>query len=72
MLVHGRSLVYRGDAFEGWRPVSQGAVGPDRVVVTPPAFDPDLSLAQCGEDLAIEQLFPETGVEALAVAVFPR
>lgn len=72
MLLHGRSLVYRDDALGRWRPVSQSAVRPDRVVVTPPPFDQDLGLAQCGEDLAIERLIPETGIEALAVAIFPR
>jgi hypothetical protein len=37
-------------------------------VATPP-FDQDLSLAQRGEDLAVEQLIPNAGVDALAVAI---
>ncbi len=69
--MHSRPSVYRDDALGRWRPVSQSAVGPYRVVVATPAFDQDLSLAQRGEDLAIEQLIAETGVEAFAVAVFP-
>jgi hypothetical protein len=32
---------------------------PDRVEVTPPAFDDDLSLAQRVEDFAIEQFIPQ-------------
>ena len=72
MLVHGRPLVYRDDAFGRRRSVAQGAVRPDCIVVATPPFDQDLSLAQCGEHLAIEQLIPEAGVEALAIAIFPR
>jgi len=41
------------------------------VVVPPPAFDDDLGLAQAVEDLAIQELVPELGVEAFAVAVLP-
>jgi hypothetical protein len=37
--------------------------------VHPPALDQDLRFAQAVEDLAIQQLVPELGVEALAVAV---
>jgi hypothetical protein len=33
--------------------------------VTTPAFDDDLRLAQCVEDLAIEQLVAQPGVKAL-------
>jgi hypothetical protein len=54
--MHGRSLVYRDDALWGRWPVAQGTVQPDRIVVATPPFDHDLSLAQCAEDLAIEQL----------------
>ena len=46
-------------------------MGPDGVVVTTPALDDDLRLAQGVEDLAIEQLVPEAGIEALDVAVLP-
>src|SRR5215210_631587 len=45
---------------------------PDRVVVTTPTLDDDLRLTQAVEDLAIEQLVPEAGIEALDVAVLPR
>ena len=71
MLMHGGPLVYRHHAF--WRrwTVAEGAVGPDGVVVMPPALDQDLRLAEGVEYLPVEQLIPETGVEAFAVAVFP-
>ena len=54
MIMHGRPLVYRDDAFWRWRAVTQSAVWPDRIVVATPPFDQDLGLVQCGEDLAIE------------------
>src|SRR3954454_18275319 len=41
------------------------------VVVPAPALDHDLALAQAVEDLAIEQLVAEPGVEALDEAVLP-
>src|SRR4051794_25636744 len=47
-------------------------MGPDGVVVTTPALDDDLRLAQSVEDLATEQLVPEASIEALDVAVLPR
>jgi hypothetical protein len=37
-----------------------------------PALDDDPCLGEGVEDLAVEQLFTELGVEALAVAVIPR
>ena len=43
-----------------------------RVVGAPPALDDDLRLAQAVEDLAVEQLVAEPGVEALDEAVLPR
>jgi hypothetical protein len=45
---------------------------PDRIVMTPPAFDDDLSFSEGVEDLAIEQLITQAGVEALDVAILPR
>jgi hypothetical protein len=39
--------------------------------VPPPALDDDLCLAQAVEDLAVEQLIPQPGVEALEEAVLP-
>src|SRR5262245_28196560 len=45
---------------------------PDRIVMAPPAFDDDLSFVEGVEDLAIEQLIAQAGVEALNVAVLPR
>ena len=49
MLMHGRPLVYRDNALGRWRPVSQGAVRPNRIVAATPPFDQGLSLAQCGD-----------------------
>src|SRR5215470_6617788 len=45
---------------------------PDRIVMAPPAFDDDLSFSEGVEDLAIEQLIAQAGVEALDVAILPR
>ena len=45
MLVHGRPLVYRDDAFGRWWTVSQSAVRSDSIIVTPPPLDQDLGLA---------------------------
>jgi hypothetical protein len=42
---------------------------PDRIVMTPSAFDDDLSFSEGVEDLAIEQLIAKAGVEALDVAI---
>ena len=42
------------------------------VIVLPPPFDQDLSLAQRVEDLPIEELIPELPIEGLTVAVLPR
>ena len=47
-------------------------MGPDRIVMAPPAFDDDLSFVEGVEDLAIEQLIAQARVEALDVAVLPR
>ena len=44
-------------------------MGPDRVVVVSPLLDDHLGLLQAVEDLAVEQLVPEAGIEALSVAV---
>src|SRR5215470_9451122 len=45
---------------------------PDRIVMTPPAFDDDLSFSVGVEDLAIEQLIAKSAVEAFDVAILPR
>jgi len=44
---------------------------PDRIVMAPPALDENLSLVECRELLAFEQLVTELGVEALAIAILP-
>ena len=44
----------------------------DGIVVTSPALDHDLSLLQRVEDLPVQQLVAQAGVEALDVAVLPR
>jgi hypothetical protein len=41
---------------------SAGTVGSDCVVVVPPSFDQDLSVAQRVEDFAIEQFVSEPGI----------
>ena len=72
ILVYSRSPVHRDDALRRRRSVSKGAVRPDCVVVFPLVLNHDLSLFQAVKDLAVEQFIPEPGVEALAIAVFPR
>src|SRR5262249_1782624 len=46
-------------------------MGPNRVEVPAPAFDDDLRLAQCVEDLAVEQLVAQPGIKTLDEAVLP-
>ena len=41
----------------------------DVVVLSEPLVDGDLSLLEGVEDLAVEQLVPEVGIESLSVAV---
>src|SRR5918998_399959 len=59
----------RHDHLWGWRAVAERGVRAHRVVVPPPALDHDLRLAQAVEDLAVQQLVPEPGIEALDEAV---
>ena len=47
-------------------------MGPDGVVVMPPLLDEDLGLLEGGEDLAVEQLIAEAGIEAFDIPVLPR
>src|SRR5215218_7498328 len=58
--------------LRGGRDGAEGRARADRVVVPTPALDDDLGLLERGDDLAVEQLVPELGVEALDVAVLPR
>src|ERR671913_962504 len=67
---------YRHPCGEGWqdylwsrRAVAERGVRAHLIVVAPPALDHDLCLAQAVEDLAIEQLVAEPGVEARAGSV---
>src|SRR5918997_6192434 len=62
----------RHDPLWSWRAVAERGVRAHLVVVPPPALDHDLRLAQAVEDLPVEQLVPEPGVEALDEAVLPR
>ena len=71
MLVHDRPFLQWDDCFGCRRPVSQGAVGALGVVVPPPLLDDDLGFLQGIEDFTVEQLVPETGVEAFDIAVLP-
>ncbi len=71
MLVHDWPRVHQDDGFRGRRAVAQRAVWSFRVVVFPPLFDQDLGLTQAVEDLPIEELIAESGIEALAVSVLP-
>jgi hypothetical protein len=56
----------------GWCLVAEGCMRPDGIVMPAPALDDDLRLAESVEDLAVEQLVPEPGIEALDIAILPR
>jgi hypothetical protein len=56
--------VHRDDGFRRGGTVSQGAVGPDGVVVAEPFLDQDLGFAEGVEELAVEEFIAETGIEA--------
>ncbi len=70
--MHDGFLVDWDDDLRSRRSVAQGAVRPDGVVVDAPPFDEDLRLAEREEDLGVQQLVAEAGVEALDIAVLPR
>jgi hypothetical protein len=44
----------------------------DSAVVVPPSFDQYLGFAQRVEHFEVEQFIAEPGIEAVAVAFFPR
>ena len=72
MLVHGGDFNHGYDALRCRGSITQGAMWPDRVVVSTPLLDDNVGFLQCVEDLANEQFVPEAGIEALAVSVLPR
>ena len=59
MLVHDWPLVHWDDRYRGRRFPTQGAVGPDGVVVAAPLLDDDPGLLEGIEDLAVKQLISE-------------
>lgn len=71
MLMHSGPRVRWHDCFRRWGTVSQGAVGPDGVVVAAPFLDQDLGFAQCVEDITVEEFIAKTGIEAFTVAILP-
>jgi len=58
--------------LRGRSPVADRGVRANHIVVTAPALDDDLRLAQGVEDLAIEQFVAQACVETLDKAVLPR
>jgi len=52
-------------------PVSQRRVRPGGVVVDAPPFSQQLPLLQRVNDLPVQELVPQLGVEALAIALLP-
>lgn len=54
MLIHGRSLVYRHEAFGWGRVVSKRIVRPNAIIVGAPFLDENLSFTPGVELLAIE------------------
>src|SRR5215211_2391246 len=84
MLVQGWSGRYRepvrrslGDSegwyehLRGWRAIAERGMRAHRIVVPSPALDDDLRLAQRVEDLAIQQLVAQPGIERFHVPVLP-
>lgn len=69
--MHDWPWVHVDDGFRRRWAVAQGTVRSFRVVVPPSLFDQDLSLAEAVEELTVEQLVAEAGIEALAVSVLP-
>jgi len=65
-------LVHLDYGFWRRRAIAQSTVWSFGVVVFPPFFDQDLRFTQAVEDLAIQELISEPGIEAFAVSVFPR
>src|ERR687883_664022 len=58
--------------LRGGSPVADRSMRAHGVVVTAPALDDDLRLAQRVEDLAVEQLVAQSRIETLDKAVLPR
>ena len=54
------------------RLVPERSMRPQSIVVPSPALDHDLRLLERIEDLTIEQLIPEPGIEALDEPILPR
>ena len=52
--------------------VAQRFMRANGIVVAPPAFDHDPGLVERVEDLAVEQLVAQAGVEAFDIAILPR
>ncbi len=69
--MHDWPWVHLDDGFRGWWAVAQSTVGAFGVVVFPPLFDQDLGFSQTVEDFTVQELIPESGVEAFAVSVLP-
>jgi hypothetical protein len=61
----------RNEDLWGWGTIAERPMRTERVVKAPPALHDDASFSESVEDLAIEQLVPKPGVEALDVAVLP-
>ena len=72
MLVHDGPAVDWDDGFRSRRPVSESAVWAPCVAVAAPLLNDDFGFSHRVEYLCVEQFVSETGVEAFAVAVFPR
>jgi hypothetical protein len=72
MLVHGGVPIHGDDALRRRGSIAKGTVQSHRVVVPAPLLDDDAGFLEGVEALAIEQLVPEAGIEALAVTVLPR
>jgi len=58
--------------FWCWSAVAERGMWAEPIVMLPPSLDDDLRLLQRVEDLAVQDLVAQPGVEALDIAVLPR
>ena len=63
MLAHSRAGFHRDDDFRGRRAIAQGTVWSLGIVVFPLLFNQDLRLPQALEELTVQQLVAEPGIE---------
>jgi hypothetical protein len=66
-----RTLGHRLSGLRCWWAVSQGSVGPHRVVLLTPTLNQNLRLLQGVKNLPVKQHIPQLAVEALVITILP-